>query len=267
MSNLLRRRRTDTEPTAVDQQEAEIRKALESLRTTNVREVMTPRVDVIALREPVNIGDVASAVRESGHSRFPVYQEDLDQLVGVLFVKDLFRSGAWNTDTTEADIKKLVRKPFFVPESRPLLALLQEMRKRRVAFAVVTDEHGGVEGVLTIKDLISELVGDIHDEFDSEPETEIQRVDAQRWLIDGGTNVEDVTTETGLPIPEGEYVTLGGFLMWLLGRIPVDGDVCEFEGFELKVEEMDKRRVSQVIVRAPSGTVSESESQDIDTGM
>jgi CBS domain containing-hemolysin-like protein len=228
---------------------------------------MTPRVDVIALRQPVSIEDVASAVRESGHSRFPVYQEDLDQLVGVLFVKDLFRSGTWNDSTTTADIEKRVRKPFFVPESRPLLALLQEMRKIRVAFAVVTDEHGGVEGVLTIKDLISELVGDIHDEFDSEPETEIQRVDARRWLIDGGTNVEDVVEETGMPIPDGEYVTLGGFLMFLLGRIPVDGDVCEFEGFELKIEEMDRRRVSQVVVRAPSDTVSESDSEDNDTGM
>ena len=136
---------------------------------------MTPRVDVVALRIPFGLKDVAEAVSESGHSRFPVYEEDLDRLVGVLFVKDVFRSG-WLTSssTRQEDLLGRLRKPLLVPESRRVMGLLQEMRQGRIAFAVVVDEYGGVAGVLTVKDLMSELVGDLPDEFDRpEPDEDI----------------------------------------------------------------------------------------------
>ena len=247
MARLRRRGRPPTEPASTDAEghARRIAAALERLRGTTAREVMTPRVDVVALRSPVSPEDVAQAIKESGHSRFPVYREDLDDLEGVLFVKDMFRSGG----------AIRLRQPFLVPEHRRVLELLAEMRQRRHAFAVVIDEHGGVEGVLTVKDLVSELVGDLPDEFDRDDDEGVVRVDARRWLVDGACSIDRLADEVGLVVPEGEYVTLGGFLFDRFGRIPTEGDRLEHENWELRVAEMDRRRIAKVVVRAPSGTI------------
>jgi CBS domain containing-hemolysin-like protein len=229
-----------------DEQELRIVASLSRLRDTTVREVMTPRVDVVALRSPVSADEVGVAVKESGHSRFPVYEEDLDDLAGVLFVKDLFRSGG----------AIRLRQPFVVPEGRAVLETLQEMRARRHAFAVVVDEHGGVEGVLTIKDLVSELVGELPDEFDKAVSEEISRVDAARWLVDGACPVDRLRDELGVDVPEGEYVTVGGFLFDQFGCIPSEGDAVAHEGWEFRVAEMDRRRIAKIVVRAPSGSIA-----------
>lgn len=231
------------EPLRPSESEQEILAALARLRTTTAREVMTPRVDVVALAVPATMAAVARAVKESGHSRFPVYQDSLDHLVGVLFVKDLFRNGS--------DGALRLRKPFLVPEGRLVLDLVQEMRQRRRAFAVVVDEHGGVEGVLTIKDLVSQLVGELPDEFDREEEAEVIRVDTHRWLVGGQVALDRVEQEVGLRLPPGEYVTVGGFLFDRFGRIPAENDVIEHEGWEFRVSEMDRRRIASVVLRAP----------------
>jgi CBS domain containing-hemolysin-like protein len=217
---------------------------------------MTPRVDVIALEAPVTPDAVVQAVKESGHSRFPVYEEDLDHLLGVLFVKDLFRMGTWPLGVTGESIAKRLRAPFLVPEGQAVLELLAVMRNRRHAFAVVVDEYGGVEGVLTIKDLVSELVGDLRDEFDRPAELMVSPIDQARWLVDGATPVEDVSAELGVPLPEGDYVTLGGFLFERFGRIPEEGDTYQWEGWEFRIAAMDKRRISKVVVRAPPATMA-----------
>lgn len=272
---MLRRRRKGrgddaAEPHLPSDEEREILDSLTALRGTTAREVMTPRVDVVALEAPVSVGDVVRAVRESGHSRFPVYEDNLDHLVGILFVKDLFRSGWWESQSepdavivaevdappllADAPIRKL-RKPFLVPEGRHVLDALSEMRQGRNAFAVVVDEYGGVEGVITIKDLVSELVGELPDEFDRQEEVPILRVDAGRWLVAGDCPVDDVNEEIGAGIPEGEYVTLGGFLFDRFGHIPEEGEALLHDGWELRVAEMDRRRVGKVVVKAPSGSI------------
>jgi CBS domain containing-hemolysin-like protein len=231
---------------------------LDALRETTAKEVMTPRVDVVALESPVTPDAVVQAVKESGHSRFPVYEEDdLDHLLGVLFVKDLFRMGAWPQAVTEESIAKRLRAPFLVPEGQRVLELLALMRNERHAFAVVVDEYGGVEGVLTIKDLVSELVGDLRDEFDKPAELMVSPIDQARWLVDGATPVEDVSAELGVELPEGDYVTLGGFLFERFGRIPEEGDTYRWEGWEFRIAEMDKRRISKVVVRAPAATMKD----------
>ena len=233
-----------------DEQALAVVAALERLRTTTAREVMTPRVDVVALDLPVAFDDVARAVRESGHSRFPVYEDDLDRLAGVLFVKDLFRMG--DGEPNPETIRRRLRKPFVVPEGRRVAELLQEMRAGRRAFAVVVDEYGGVAGVLTIKDLVSELVGELPDEFDRPEEADITRIDPSRWLIGGQVPVDRVADELGVMIPEGEYVTLGGFLFDRFGRIPADGDCVTHHGWEFRVNRMERRRIADVIVSRPA---------------
>ena len=263
-----------------------ITEALGDLRDIDVREVMTPRVDVAALSIPVSAEDVAKAVRESGHSAFPVVNGNLDEVVGVLYINDLFRSrrsgkagilasvtreraeqpgagaeqpgqpasgwpeGRDATELSPIDISRRVRQAFVIPESRPILAALVEMRRHRRGFAVVVDEYGGVAGVLTVKDLLEPIVGELHDELDPVgDEPEVVRVDASRWLIDGRTNADAVAGQLGIDVPEGDYVTIGGYLLDALGHIPTEGESLRVDGWELTVQEMDKRRIAKVVAR------------------
>jgi CBS domain containing-hemolysin-like protein len=266
---LRRQSRRLLQPSAqVSDQEMQIRKGLDSLRNATAREVMTPRVDVVALAIPVTLDDIARAVRRSGHSHFPVYEDDLDHLLGVLFVKDLFRPGPLGIEGIGAaepgdeagspipDVTKRVREPYIVPESRPALEILAEMRRARRAFAVVVDEYGGVAGVITINDLVSELVGDLRDEFDRSSSPAIERVDKSRYLVDGACGVDEVRSDLGISIPDGDYVTLGGFLFDAFGRIPEEGETLEFAGWKFRVTEMDRRRVAKVVVQAPAATMT-----------
>ena len=143
-----------------------------------------------------------------------------------------------------------------MPESRLVLDVLAEMRRQRRAFAVVVDEHGGVEGVLTVKDLLGALVGDLPDEFDPDEEPDVVRVDGRRWLLDGRMSIDDLADRLGIELPEGEYVTLGGYLFDAFGHIPLEGETHRFGAWELRVAEMDKRRIAKVVAKratAPPG--------------
>ena len=239
------------------EQERFITEALADLRNMDVREVMTPRVDVTYLTIPVQAEDIAQAVRTSGHSCFPVVHDDLDDLIGILFVNDIFRTNRPDaragdesggaTDPSPLEISRKVRQPYLMPESLGVLEALADMRKHRRAVAVVVDEYGGVAGLLTVKDLLEPLVGDLHDEFDEFEEPHIVRVDNTRWLIDGQTNVDDVRDRIGIDIPDGEYVTLGGLLFERFGHIPTEGESVRVGDWDMRVVEMDKRRVAQVV--------------------
>jgi CBS domain containing-hemolysin-like protein len=264
------RRSTDTDhrdeasPSAKEveasEQERIIIEALADLRDMDVREVMTPRVDVTFLTIPVQADDIARAVRTSGHSCFPVVHDDLDDLIGILFINDIFRTGKDGATTRDAtdpsplEISRKVRQPYLVPESLGVLEALADMRKHRRAIAMVVDEYGGVAGILTVKDLLEPLVGDLHDEFDEVEEPMIVRVDGTRWLIDGQTNVDIVKERLGMDLPDGEYVTLGGLLFERFGHIPTEGEQVEVGGWDFRVVEMDKRRVAQVVATAVGPT-------------
>jgi CBS domain containing-hemolysin-like protein len=279
-----RRRRStngDTEhggDRGADEQEQFIIDALHDLHDTVVREVMTPREDVVALSIPLTVDSVVTAVRESGHSCFPVCGDSLDDLIGVLFVNDLFRAG-WRigagreevgtSDEEEVDghrgdrspgpidISRRVRQPFLVPESHLVLDVLAEMRRQRRAFAIVVDEHGGVEGVLTVKDLLGALVGDLPDEFDPDDEPDVVRVDRNRWLVDGRVSIDDIRDQLDIDLPEGEYVTLGGYLFDAFGHIPTEGESYHVGEWELRVTEMDKRRIAKVLLRRNEGAATQ----------
>ena len=251
------------------EQERIIIEALADLRDKDVREVMTPRVDVTYLTIPVQAEDVAHAVRTTGHSCFPVVHDDLDDLIGILFVNDIFRTGNQpgtrngdagegsrdrdTTDPSPLEISRKVRQPYLVPETLGVLEAMADMRKHHRAVAVVVDEYGGVAGLLTMKDLLEPLVGDLHDEFDEDEEAPIVRVDNKRWLLDGQANVDDVSERLGIEIPDGEYVTLGGLLFERFGHIPSEGEQVRVGDWDMKVVEMDKRRVAQVVATRAGG--------------
>lgn len=248
-----------------------IETSLKESENVLVKEVMTPRVDVVALEIPVALENVINAIKRSGHSRFPVFHGDLDQLVGVLFLKDLLRDERWwqaikvkmgskednaqennptlNGQLSPLQFSRFFRAPFLVPETRPILEVLSEMQSQHRDFALVVDEHGGVSGILTIKDILGRIVGELPDEFDAPEPPEIIRVDESRWLIDGATGVDEVSKTLGIEIPEGEYVTISGYLLDVLGDIPKEGASVELENWSFKVVEMDKRRVAKIIAQ------------------
>jgi CBS domain containing-hemolysin-like protein len=249
----LRRSRPD-EP--ADVQERLIVERLADLRTTELTEVMTPRVDVVFLAMPVTPEAVAEAIRDSGHRAFPVaLHDELDDVDGVLFVSDLFRSskGARPVPTSLPDTTEISRKvrrpPLLLPESMGVLEALAEMRAQRRTFAVVLDEYGGVAGVATLRDLLEPLVGDLSDEFDEGEAPDFARIDADRWLIDGQAAIGDVAEHLGVELPEGDYVTIGGYLLERLDRIPEPGDCVVVEGWELRVQSMERRRITEVVAR------------------
>lgn len=226
---------------------------VDQLAKLELRDVMTPRVDVAFLTVPVTPEAVAEAVRDTGHSCFPVVNGDLDDVGGVLLVNDLFRSTtirrAIGVSLPDADeIARKIRHPLLLPETLDLLESLGEMREQRRTFALVLDEHGGVAGVVSIRDILEQLVGDLADEFDDDDEPTILRIRDGRWLVDGQTHVDRVEEELGLSIPEGEYVTIAGFILDLAGEIPSPGSIYSFGDWTFRVQSLERRRISEVVV-------------------
>lgn len=228
----------------IEAAEREIIDALFSLADQAIHEVMTPRVDVVSLTAPITLDAVQEAVTTTGHSRFPVVADTQDEILGILAVKDLMRLPP---DASSTDIARLLRPATYIPESRPVLAVLQEMRRSRFGFGVVVDEHGGVEGIATTKDVISELVGSLQDEYDPTVPSIIP-AGPSRWLVDGGTDVDDLEAEIGRELPRGDYSTVAGLFMDEAGRIPEEGDRIDIDGVSMTVLLMDRRRIARLRV-------------------
>jgi CBS domain containing-hemolysin-like protein len=250
----LRARVSGREETKVHSPEANaIHARVDQLIELELRDVMTPRVDVAYLTTPVTPEAIADAIRDTGHSCFPVVNGDLDEVEGVLFVNDLFRSTtvrrAIGVSLPAAkEIERKIRRPFMLPETFNLLESLSEMRTNRRTFALVLDEHGGVAGVVSVRDILEQLVGDLSDEFDEDEEPTIVRIRQDRWLVDGQTHVDEVSTALGIEIPEGEYVTIAGFVLFLAGEIPSAGTTFTFEDWTFRVQSVEKRRISEIVI-------------------
>ena len=184
------------------------------LSETPVKEVMIPRIDTVFISEDDEDEAIYSKMIESGHSRFPVYRKTIDNVVGILYVKDLLQ---YQVKNQSLSVPEIIRPVYFVPESMKLDSLLREMKQRRVHIAVSVDEYGGVSGIISLEDILEEIVGDIQDEFDNENE-EIVRVGDDQWLCDARVNLEDLNEEIGSDIPDEDFDTLGGFVFDLFGK-------------------------------------------------
>lgn len=219
------------------------------LRDTLAREVMTPRRDIIALPVTATRAETLSLVTEEGHSRIPVYAESIDDVIGVLLVKDLLTHVTRDPGPDAPfDLAALVREPYFVPDTKRIGELLPELRTKSVHMAIVLDEFGGTDGLVTLEDMLEEIVGDIYDEHDvPEEETDFEVMESGEVLIDGGASIFDLNERFDLELPEEDYDTVGGFIFGELGRVPVAGDTVTLAGVgELRVEEVEERRVTRV---------------------
>jgi putative hemolysin len=230
----------------IEEAEREIIDALFHLADRSVREVMTPRLDIVSVGLSVTAADIRAAASETGHSRFPVTVDDLDDLVGIVHVKDVLEDP--RVDSMR-DLTPLLRPPNYVPETMSILDTLGEMRVKQYAMAVVVDEHGGVEGIVTIKDLVSELVGELQDEFDPGTPT-VTRLGPRQWIADGRLDIDDLEEAIGENLTDGPYSTVGGFIMALFGKVPAEGDRVTDGGFRYTVVSMDRQRVDRIRVES-----------------
>lgn len=219
-------------------------KGIEDLSETSVKEVMIPRIDVDFLSIDTPQEELLAKIAESGHSRFPVYSESIDNVLGILYVKDLL---AVISKNQEIDLEKLLRKAYFVPESKKIDGLLREFKRRHIHIAIAVDEYGGVSGVVCMEDIIEEIVGDIQDEFDNERE-DILAIGNQIWLCDARVNLEDLNENIKSNFPTEDFDTLGGFVLDLFGRIPVKYEKINWGGFEFIVQDMEGHRVNLIKV-------------------
>jgi CBS domain containing-hemolysin-like protein len=217
---------------------------------------MTPRVDVVSLRADATITDLLATSVDTGFSRFPIYVQTLDSVTGVVSVTDALGVPPVRRPTTH--VAAVAREPIFVPESLDLDGVLDALRKGGSDIAVVIDEYGGTDGVVTVEDLVEELVGEISDEHDIEETTtahglpDLTAPGAERTvLVDGVLREDELAEQTGFRMPEGPYETLAGFLMARLGHIPSVGEIWKEHGWEFTVVEVDRRRIEQVRVVRP----------------
>jgi putative hemolysin len=216
-------------------------------RDTIVREVMVPRVDMVCLDAEAALVEAHRLIVDKGHSRIPVYRDSLDNVVGVLYAKDLLASIEQGS-LGERRVTEVLHEPMFVPETKRVAELLREFQKARLHLAIVVDEYGGTSGLVTIEDLLEEIVGEIRDEYDTEPP--LYEPDGRGgYVVDAKISIGELEDDLGITLPEEEeYDTLGGLLFTRLGRVPVAGDVLRENGVEITVIEADERRIHKVRV-------------------
>lgn len=236
---------------AVEQDEEAMIHGVFELTHTVAREVMTPRPDIQAVSAGASLEDVLEVAARTGHSRFPVYEDSIDKIVGVLIVKDLLR---WllKEDRSGFSVVEEARAPFYVPESKRVDDLLAEMRRQKVHLAIVVDEFGGTDGIVTLEDLLEEIVGDIYDEHDVAEQPDIAVKPGGRVEVDGGMSLSDLVEELHLPRVDEEYDTVAGYVIGTLGRIPEEGERVMLGEAELEVREVADRRVTLLELHHPA---------------
>jgi CBS domain containing-hemolysin-like protein len=225
------------------------------LGTRDAGAAMIPRTEIEAVSVTARPAEIERKGVETGHSRLPVYAGDLDHVLGFVHAKDLLRVGPEERERPLP--RRLIRQMLIVPESRKLRPLLIDMRRERRHLALVIDEHGGTAGIVTLEDLLEELVGEIRDEYDVR-ELGVERLDSRRFVVPGSLRIDEASTRLGVDLPEGEYETVAGFLMDRLGRIPKRRDSVEHDGWRLRVRNMNRRRVVQVLIEPAAKTGASS---------
>lgn len=209
-----------------------------------VREVMVPRIDVQCIPVESTYDQVIDIIEVQGFSRYPVYENNIDNIVGILYAKDLIQR-----DMEEGfSVRKQMRKAFFVPDSKHLDDLLRDFRKQKVHIAVAVDEYGGVSGIVCMEDIIEVIVGEIQDEFDVDEEEDIRQIDEKTFICDARTPIEEVNEELKLDIPEDDYETLGGYVFEQFGRIPEKGEVTTSEDADFTVDSIDGHKINSIKV-------------------
>ena len=229
----------------ITEDEGEMIQSIFSFRDKVAREIMVPRIDAVCISKTARLPELIDLIVDKGHSRIPVYEDNIDNIIGILHAKDLLPF--WGQD--DFDWPKILRHPYFVPETKKISEILRDLRNKKSHMAVVVDEYGGTSGILTMEDIIEEIIGEIQDEYDYEEDRRLVKVDDDTLIADARVDIEDVMEFFNEEVPEGKFETIGGFIISLLGRVPEVNEVIRFNDLEILVEAADDRRVRKVRIK------------------
>ena len=230
----------------IDPESGEMIQSILEFRDTVVREVMIPRTEMVAVRSDAPIEEVLELIIKHGHTRMPVYTDSVDNIIGILNVKDLIKF--WSKPISVSDILSTLKKPYYIPETKKTHLLMHELKQRKHHIAIVIDEYGGTSGFVTLEDLIEEIVGEIHDEHDAKKDGIVELPEGYA-LVDGRVEIEVVEDYFKVTFPEGRYETLSGLILNVIKKIPVSGEVINIENFEMIIDSADERSIRKVRIR------------------
>jgi magnesium and cobalt transporter len=228
----------------ISEDEGEMIQSIFSFRDTIAREIMVPRPEGVFARDDTPIAEIIRLILLSGHSRIPIYQENIDNISGILHAKDLLQH--WGRD--DIQVRELARPPYFIPETKKISELLKDLRDKKSHLAVVIDEYGGTAGILTLEDIIEEIIGDIMDEYDAE-QRRIEEQEDGSIVVDARLDVEDLEDYLGKEFPEGKFESVGGFIISLLGKVPEVNEKVFYDDLEIVITAADRRRIEKLRVR------------------
>ncbi len=226
---------------------------------TKVHEIMIPRTDMIALEADESLAEAVKLFIEEGHSRIPVYEESPDNIIGILYVKDTLKN-LLDSDLS-CEVRTLLRKPIFVPETIRTAEVLEAMRREHIHIAVIVDEYGGVAGIVTMEDILEQIVGEIQDEYDQET-PELQKLDENTYLVQGSMSLENLSEALGSEFKSEDAESIGGLVLTLSGSFPETGEIFKYGGWRIKVEELEEHRITLLRLTRINGSESENLNQD-----
>jgi CBS domain containing-hemolysin-like protein len=226
----------------LEEDEREMIHGVVELGETSVKEVMVPRINMVGISVEMGLSEVIDIIRRSGHSRIPLYGESPDDIKGILYAKDLLSHALRGK---RPDLVGVARKPYFIPENLKIDDLLREMRKKRLHIAIVVDEYGGTSGLVTMEDIIEEIIGEIEDEYDTEPPPVIELA-PNSYMVDGTVTISDLNEQLSLGFPEDEFETVGGLIYDLVGSLPEKGQVIDYHQVKFVVHRVEGQRIIKV---------------------
>ncbi len=241
----------------IEEVERQMIASILDMEETVVREVMVPRIDIVAVNVDTPLSDALSVIIDAGHSRLPIYEGDIDRIIGFLYAKDLLK--CMSDGETNIAIRDLLRSAYYVPVSKKLNNLFREMQKQRVHVSVVVDEYGGTAGLVTIEDILEEIVGEIEDEYDTVEDEYIKAIGPHSYLLNARLDVDSLVELLEIELPEDHADTLGGLMYSLLGRVPEQGESVEYSGLLFTIILVDGRRIDKVRVEPWTSSATDSE--------
>ncbi|RJQ33074.1 MAG: HlyC/CorC family transporter [Actinobacteria bacterium] len=243
----------------IEEEEKEMIDSIFEFGETIVKEVMIPRMDMVAVERKTPVPQALDVILHEGYSRLPVFDKTIDNVVGIVYARDLLVN--YSKGLKNITLKKLMRQPYFVPETKKVLELLKELQKRKTHMAVVVDEYGGTAGLITIEDILEEIVGEIFDEYDLE-EVLVEYLDENNIRVDGKVDLDEINEILGINLPEAEYESIGGFVINLFGKIPAASEEIDYNGLTFKVEAIDGRRISKLLISRKPPEEEKEEKKD-----
>ena len=232
---------------AIEKEEKEMLHNIFAFGDKKVTEAMVPRTEIVAIPEDAAVSDLLSLVSEEGYSRYPVIKETVDNITGLIYVKDIVRKMATEDVPSSAPIKDFIRDAYYIPESKMVTALLDEMQKNKFQISVVVDEHGGTAGLITLEDIMEEIVGSLQDEFEAlEAETEVEVLDENTFVVSGTTGIDEINELVGVELDDEEFHTIGGFIFGLFGHLPKVGEQLRYHTLRFLILEMEGKKIEKV---------------------